>query len=74
MNETLRAVAQVYVCALHKMWCRCPSSKFFQPDGQFYKLDIPVMFTRVSSEEFMSLTVLGDSAPSSEFLHRLAHD
>ena len=32
------------------------------------------MFTRVSSEEFLSLTVLGDSNPSSEFLHRLVHD
>ena len=39
-----------------------------------YKLEIPVMFTRVASEEFLSLTVLSDSAPSSEFLHPLAHD
>ena len=34
---------------------------------------LPVMFTRVSSEEFLSLILLRDNAPSSEFLHRLVH-
>ena len=34
------------------------------PTGRaVYKLEIPVMFTRVASEEFLSLTVLNDSAP-----------
>ena len=34
----------------------------------------PVMFTGVSSDEFLSLILLRDSAPSSEFLHRLVQN
>ena len=57
------------------IWMNTLSELQVLPTGRaVYKLDIPVMFTRVASEEFLSLTVLSDSAPSSEFLHHLVHD
>ena len=56
------------------IWMNATELQVLPTGRAVYKLDIPVMITRVASEEFLSLTVLSDSAPSSESLHQLVHD
>ena len=61
-------------CALHPHVILVPTSPSVDRERSRARLYsslilLPVMFSRASSEEFLSLILLSDSAPSSEFLH-----